>query len=175
MESRAKILGHPAHQILIPFPFGLLATSVIFDIVWLFTSTPPRVYTMAIVAFWMIAAGIAGGIVASPFGLIDWLAIPQGTRAKSVGLLHGVGNLVVLLLFGLSLWLRYRSALPAHQPPTLALVLSFAGFGLAGVTGWLGGELVDRLGVGVDDGAHLNAPNSLTHESARGDAGGSVI
>ena len=28
-------------------------------------------------------------------------------------------------------------------------------------TGWLGGELVDRLGVGVDDGANLNAPSSL--------------
>ena len=175
MESKAKILGHPAHQILIPFPFGLLATSVIFDVVWLFTSAPPRLHVFALVAFWMIAAGIAGGLVASPFGLIDWLAIPQGTRAKSVGLLHGVGNLVVLVLFAASLWLRYGSPLPAHQPPTLALVLSFAGFALAGLTGWLGGELVDRLGVGVDDGAHLNAPNSLTHSSARGDSGGQVV
>ncbi|HLM59120.1 MAG TPA: DUF2231 domain-containing protein [Pyrinomonadaceae bacterium] len=175
MESKAKILGHPAHQILIPFPFGLLATSVIFDIVWLFTTTLPRTHIFALVAFWMVAAGIVGGLVASPFGLIDWLAIPKGTRAKSVGLLHGVGNLVVLVLFALSLWLRNTSPLPAHQPTTLALVLSFAGFALAGVTGWLGGELVDRLGVGVDDGAHLNAPNSLTHSSARGDAGGQVI
>jgi hypothetical protein len=40
--------------------------------------------------------------------------------------------------------------------------LSFAGCGLALFTGWLGGELVDRLSVGVDDGAHLNAPSSLT-------------
>jgi hypothetical protein len=30
------------------------------------------------------------------------------------------------------------------------------------VTGWPGGELVDRLGVGIDDGAHLNAPSSLS-------------
>jgi hypothetical protein len=30
------------------------------------------------------------------------------------------------------------------------------------VTGWLGGELVDRLGVGVDDGANLDAPSSLS-------------
>jgi uncharacterized membrane protein len=175
MESKAKILGHPIHQMLIPFPFGLLATAVIFDIVWLFTTTQPRVHIMSLVAFWMIAAGIVGGLVASPFGLIDWLAIPTGTRAKSVGLLHGAGNLVVLILFALSLWLRYRSPLIAHQPTTLALVLSFAGFALAGGTGWLGGELVDRLGVGVDDGAHLNAPNSLTHSSARGDASGQVI
>jgi len=30
------------------------------------------------------------------------------------------------------------------------------------VTGWLGGELVDRLGVGVSDGANLDAPSSIT-------------
>jgi len=52
----------------------------------------------------------------------------------------------------------------------LAIILSFIGVGLALVTGWLGGELVDRLGVGVDDGAHLDSPSSLSHlpASARG-------
>ncbi len=166
MESKAKALGHPIHQMLIPFPFGLLATAVIFDVVWLFTSAPPRLHVFALVAFWMMAAGIVGGLVASPFGLIDWLAIPTGTRAKSVGLLHGVGNLVVIVLFAASLWLRYGSPLPAHQPTTMALVLSFAGFALAGLTGWLGGELVDRHAVGVDDGAHLNSPHSLSGRPA---------
>ena len=39
MESRVKIAGHPVHQMLIPFPLGLLATAVIFDIVWLITGT----------------------------------------------------------------------------------------------------------------------------------------
>jgi uncharacterized membrane protein len=172
MESRAKILGHPAHQMLIPFPFGLLATAVIFDIIYLLVSAPSTAANMALVSFWMIAAGLVGGVVAAPFGVIDYLAIPQGTRAKSVGFLHGVGNLVVMVLFAASLLLRYNS--PAvdqtYQPTTLALILSFLGFLLAGATGWLGGELVDRLGVGVDDGAHLDAPNSLTHESARGHA-----
>lgn len=174
MESRAKALGHPIHQMLVPFPFGLLATSVVFDIAYLLVSNPPRSNTMSLVAFWMIAAGLVGAIVAAPFGLIDYLAIPAGTRAKRVGLLHGVGNVFVLLLFAASLCVRYGS--PAiertHQPTTLALVLSFAGFALAGVTGWLGGELVDRLGVGIDDGAHLDAPSSLTNSSARGDARG---
>jgi hypothetical protein len=49
-----------------------------------------------------------------------------------------------------------------HLPTSAALVLSFAGFILAAVTGWLGGELVDRLTVGVDEGANLNAPSSLS-------------
>jgi len=49
----------------------------------------------------------------------------------------------------------------------LQYLLSFAAAGLTGVTGWLGGELVDRLGVGIDDGAHLNAPSSLSRKSAK--------
>jgi uncharacterized membrane protein len=165
MESRAKALGHPIHQMLIPFPFGLLATAVIFDIIHLVWGDP----TMATVAHYMIVAGIIGGLVAAPFGTIDYLAIPSGTRAKSVGLLHGVGNVVVLLLFAASWWLR-RDA--PERPETLALVLSFAGFALAGATGWLGGELVDRLAVGVDDGAHLDAPNSLSGRPASAEARG---
>jgi uncharacterized membrane protein len=177
MESRAKALGHPIHQMLIPFPFGLLATAVIFDIIYLFTGTPQTADTLSTVAFWMIAAGIVGGLAAAPFGLIDYLAIPSGTRAKSVGLLHGVGNVFVLVLFAVSLWMRYGSAAgPGFYRPTgAALAASFVGFLLAGATGWLGGELVDRLGVGVDDGAHLDAPNSLTTSSARGDARGKVL
>ena len=164
MESRAKILGHPIHQMLIPFPFGLLATAVIFDIIYLIWAAP----AMATVSYWMIAAGVVGGFVAAPFGFIDWFAIPKGTRAKSVGLVHGLGNVVVLLLFIGSWWLRHGTATAptAYLPDTLALVLSFAGFALAGLTGWLGGELVDRHAVGVDDGAHLNAPNSLSGRAA---------
>lgn len=123
------------------------------------------------VSYWMIVAGIVGGVVAAPFGLIDYVAIPSGTRAKSVGLIHGLGNVFVLLLFAASGWLRYGAVNPGngnmHLPSTLALVLSFSGFVIAGVTGWLGGELVARLGVGVDDGAHLNAPNSMLTSDAR--------
>lgn len=160
MESKAKILGHPIHPILIVFPLGLLSAGVIFDAIHLIWGNPQ----MSLVAYWMIVAGIIGGIIAAPPGWIDWFAIPPGTRAKSVGLLHGVGNVIVLLLFIGSWWLRRNNA--AYEPTALAYVLSFAGFALAGATGWLGGELVDRLGVGVDAGAHLDAPSSLSGKPA---------
>jgi uncharacterized membrane protein len=39
VESKAKILGHPIHPILIPFPLGLLSTSVVFDTVHLLGKT----------------------------------------------------------------------------------------------------------------------------------------
>ena len=111
----------------------------------------------------MIAAGVISGLVAAPFGLVDWLAIPSGTRAKRIGALHGVGNLVVLVLYAASWWMR-RAA--PQDPVTVAYVLSFAGGVLALFTGWLGGELVDRLAVGVDPGAHVDAPSSLRSRRA---------
>ena len=77
MEAKAKILGHPIHQMLIPFPFGLLATAVIFDIIYMIWGNP----TFALVAFWMMVAGAIGAVIAAPFGLIDWMGIPSGTRA----------------------------------------------------------------------------------------------
>ncbi len=159
MESKAKLFGHPIHPMLIPFPLGLLSTSLVFDVVHLLKGD--RLWLQ--LAFWNIAAGIIGGLAAAVFGLIDWLAIPPGTRAKRIGLLHGVGNVVVVVLFGVSWLLRRgepgkRSALP--------IILSVLGVSLSAVTGWLGGELVDRMGVGVDEGAHLNSPNSLSGRSA---------
>lgn len=158
MESRAKLFGHPIHQMLIVFPLGLLATALFFDLIALVLGRHAGLFNAA---FYMIAAGVITGLVAAVFGLIDFLAIPAGTRAKRLGWLHGGGNVVVVILFAGS-WLLRREA-PA-DPPTLAIVLAAAGAALATVTGWLGGELVDRLGVGVDDGANLNAPSSLTHK-----------
>jgi uncharacterized membrane protein len=160
MESRAKLFGHPIHPMLIVFPLGLLATGVIFDILFLAADNT----NFSIASFWMITAGIFGGLLAAVFGLIDWLAIPNGTRAKSVGLWHGAGNVVIVVLFAIS-WLLRRDA-PDYTPSTLAFILELAGSGLAVITGWLGGELVYRLRVGVDHGANLDAPNSLSGEPA---------
>jgi uncharacterized membrane protein len=155
MESRAKLFGHPIHQMLIVFPLGLLATSFIFDIVFLATGNG----RFADISFWMIASGIIGGLAAAVFGLIDWLAIPKGTRAKRIGAFHGLGNVAVVGLFAVSWLMRYD--LP-FRPETGAIVIAGLAVALATVTGWLGGELVDRLSVGIDDGAHLDAPSSLT-------------
>lgn len=159
MESKAKVAGHPIHPMLIVFPLGLFITAVVFDLIQLVTDNGE----WSNVAYYMIGAGVIGGLLAAVFGLIDWLAIPSGTRAKSVGLWHGLGNVVVVALFATS-WLLRRD--DASDPAPIALILSFVGIGLGTVTSWLGGELVDRLGVGVDPGAHLDAPNSLTGQSA---------
>jgi uncharacterized membrane protein len=158
MESRAKLFGHPVHQMLIVFPLGLLATGVVFDIVYLVSGTRG----FAGVAYWLILSGIIGGLLAAPFGLIDWAAIPSGTRAKRIGAMHGLGNTVVLLLFIASLLLRNPA--PADAP-MIAYLCSFVGALIALVTAWLGGELVDRLGIGVYSDAGVDAPSSLRRAS----------
>jgi uncharacterized membrane protein len=160
MESRAKLLGHPVHQMLIVFPLGLLAMAVIFDLCAIALGNG----YWSEIGYWMIAAGVVTGLLAAPFGFIDWLAIPAGTRAKRIGAVHGIGNVLIVLMFAASWWLRGTAP---GAPSTLALTLSFAAGAGALFTGWLGGELVDRLGVGVDEGAHLDAPNSLTTRRVR--------
>jgi uncharacterized membrane protein len=164
MESRAKFAGHAVHPMLITVPLGLLGTAVVFDLIDLVADADG----LATASYYMIAAGIIGGLLAAVFGLWDWLAIPAGTRAKGVGLWHGAGNAVVLVLFAVAWLLRVNQ--PAYQPTGLAIVLEVVAVVVALATAWAGGELVERLGVGVDEDAHLNASNSLRRTTGRGRA-----
>jgi uncharacterized membrane protein len=159
MESKIKFVRHPLHPMLIVFPLGLLATAVAFDIVALASGN----YEWFNISFLIMGVGILGGLLAALPGLADWVAIPKNTRAKAIGLWHGGGNVVVLILFAISWFIRRERA---EVPNTGALVLSFFALALSLITAWLGGELVDRLGVGVDNGAHLNAPSSLSGRPA---------
>lgn len=155
MKARIRFLGHPVHQMPVVFPLGLLATSVIFDVLALATERDD----LAVAGYWALTAGIVGALVAAPFGLADWLKVPVGTRARRIGALHGAGNAVVSALFAVAWLLRE----PGDAARGWSLACAMAGVSLAFVTAWLGGELVSRLGVGIDDDAGLNAPSSL-HE-----------
>lgn len=155
MDSKVKFAGHPVHQMLIVFPLGLLATAVVFDVIFLISENRQ----WALVSYYMIGAGVVGGLAAALFGWLDWIAIPSGTRAKRIGLWHGLLNVTVLGLFALSWFLRQENP---GLPPTGAVVAALAGAAIALIAAWLGGELVSRLGVGVYDGAHLDSPSSLS-------------
>jgi len=155
MESRAKLLGHPAHPMLITIPAGLFIVGAVLDIVNAFVETA----WISTVSYWNIAIGVVTALLAAIVGLIDWMKIPKATRAKRIGAIHGVGNVVVVVMFALAI--MQRSDMMNYEPTTGALALQVVALVLLAVTGWLGGELVDRLGVGVDDGAHLDAPSSL--------------
>ena len=148
------------HPMLVVVPLGLFIGAAVLDSLYLWRGDT----LFATIGYYNIAGGILGGLLAAAVGLLDWIAIPSGTRAKRIGLMHGATNFVMVGLFAAVCLARTDA--PDHAPTTIVFAVEAAAIVLAMVGGWLGGELVDRLGVGVDEGAHLNASNSLTGRPA---------
>ncbi|MFI9643352.1 DUF2231 domain-containing protein [Micromonospora sp. NPDC051925] len=161
MESRLKVLGHPVHPMLVMFPVALLVTGTLFDIV----DTVGGPDFLAEVAYWNITVGLVGGLLAAAAGAFDLLAIPAGTRAKRVALTHAAANVAVILLFA-AVW-AVRLNADSRASGGALIAIEVVGVAILGVSAWLGGELVDRLGVGVDRDAGLDAPSSLRPGAAR--------
>ncbi len=127
---------------LIPFPIGLWVFSLVSDIIFRAGWGAPVWHD---VAFYTMAGGIIGALLAAIPGLIDLLSV-DNPKTKAIGVWHMIINLIAVVLFAINLWLRM------HRPPTnnLPVVLSVIGIALICVSGWLGGELVYVRGLGVD-------------------------
>ena len=144
MKSKATLAGHPIHPMLIPFPLALWATSFVVDILFYLLRHP----TLLVVAKFMIAAGCLGAIAAAIFGIIDWLSIKNGD-VKKVANWHARLNVAALVVFAISLFLRMgRYSELVGRKLTIPFLLSLVGVILITISGWLGGELVFRYGVG---------------------------
>jgi uncharacterized membrane protein len=139
MESRLRVAGHPIHPVLVMFPLGLFAMAVIFDVAH-FAGAPAM---LGAVAYWNIAAGLVGGVLAALAGAIDLIFIANGTAARRAGVMHGLINMGVLLLFAVIFMLRMAS----HDRVAGGGLLTVEMLALAGavVGAWFSGELVDRL------------------------------
>jgi len=152
MKSKATIAGHPIHPMLIPFPLALWATSFVVDVLFYFLRHP----TLLVIAKFMIAAGCLGAIAAAIPGIIDWLAIKNGD-AKRVANWHARLNVAALVMFAISLFLRMGSYSElVGRRLTVPFLLSLAGVILISISGWLGGELVFRYGIGQPRDEHNN-------------------
>ena len=137
MQHKIKPMGHPVHPMLVTYPLGLLTLAPIFDIVHWITGNG----YWSTVAFWMIGAGTAIGLLAAVTGTIDWLGIPAGSRAKMVGLIHGAGNYLILALFAISWFTRLNAQ---ANPPIITYV----------------------IGVGIEPGANVNASSPFERGAA---------
>lgn len=158
MDARAKLFGHSIHQMLIPLPIGLFTTATLLDVVGLVVSAPE----LPSVSFWNLVMGSVGALLATVFGAIDLSVVPLGTRASRIGLIHASVNMVAVTFFAIAALMRSLDGSVAVTPVTLALEI--CGLSALLVGGWLGGELVDRLGIGVDDRANPRASSSLTRQ-----------
>jgi uncharacterized membrane protein len=142
MASPASVAKHPIHPMLVTLPIGLWVFSLVSDVIYVMR-WGGSVWND--VAFWTMAGGIVGALIAAVPGFVDLLSMSNG-KVKSIGILHMSINLVVVALFGMNLWLRYQ-AIPGTASP---IWLSVIGVGLLGVSGWLGGEMVYVHGVAVE-------------------------
>lgn len=145
MRSRAAIGNHPLHPALVALPIGAFFLVLVADLAYLNSHR----------AFWAemsgvaLAVGVIGALIAAVPGLIDYSALPAGSRLRATATAHMVIMLTVVTLDAASLYLRSHSEGTPFQPSTSALALSFLAFALLGAAGWLGGKMVFELRAGV--------------------------
>jgi uncharacterized membrane protein len=140
--------GHPLHPLLVTVPIGAWVASVVFDIASQIVDDPAA---LAQGAGWLVGLGILGALAAALVGFLDLLAIPTGTRAFRVALLHMSTNLVVVAVFAVSLVMRWPVSDATEAVTAGPMAVSTVGLVLLGVGGWLGGVLSFGYGVRVAD------------------------
>ena len=158
MSTPASIQKHPIHPMLVAFPIGLWGFSLVCDIFYHAGTQNPFWKTLA---FYSMAGGIIGAVLAAVPGFIDYLSLTDA-RAKKIATTHMALNLVVVAMFIFNLGIRYNG-LPSSD--TLGTLLSVVGVAGLCVSGWLGGALVFEHGVGV------STPQERQEEERRIDIG----
>jgi uncharacterized membrane protein len=140
--------GHPFHPILVTVPIGAWVSGLVFDIASHIADDPGF---LSRGAEWLIAIGIVGALAAAMVGFLDLFAIPAGTRAFRVGLIHMSLNLVVTGAYVGNFFWRHGSYTNGHAVAGGPLALTVVSLALLGVSGFLGGKLAYRYGVRVAD------------------------
>lgn len=146
MASPASIAGHPIHPMLIPFPIALWVFSLVADLLYYWRGNGHWL----LIAFYALLAGCLGAVAAAIFGFIDYLAIKDKQVVK-VANWHARLNVLALLLFAASWYLRTdKGSDMVNDSLTIPVALSVLGVIVVTISGWLGGELVFKHGVGVN-------------------------
>ena len=136
---QGKWLGHPLHPVLTDLPVGAWTVSTILDA--LDAASGQDKYARGADA--ALGIGLIGALGSAVTGLADWQSADDG-KVKRVGLVHGLLNVTATTLFGAS-WLLRKG-----KNRRTARTLAWIGYGIAFFSAYLGGEMVYRMGMGVD-------------------------
>ena len=142
-----RLLGHPLHALLSDFPLVLILAWVAMDVAAIALGSS----VLWGLARWPLVAGMVAGGLAATAGFTDYLGVaaakPRALRTASAHLAVMLSVLTVALLA-----LVFRpAALPEGAGRWLDLAAALGVAAGLGVGGWLGGHLVFRHGVGVDE------------------------
>lgn len=138
-------LGHPLHPVVVAWPIGAWMVSAWYDARSARTSDPRDEHA----ADGALRIGVVGALAAATTGLVQYVdARGQARRETTV---HAALNNVALSLYLLSLVLRKRGRRP------LGRTVAATGLGIVSLSGWLGGDIAFRHGVGVTGRASRDA------------------
>jgi len=141
---QGKPLGIPLHVVIVHFPIALFALSVVLDIASYAGGGNAPVRG----AFYTLALGLIGAALAAVPGLADYTTIRADHPARRIATWHMIFNIAAVALYAISLGLRWGQ-LDLARTPALPFMLSIVGILIIGVSGYLGGEMVYREGIGV--------------------------
>ena len=142
-RSTAKIGGHPIHPMLVPFPIVCFTGALLADIMFVWNGEPG----WATASNWLLGFGLGSAALAAIAGFTDFFG-DRLIRGHSVAVKHMAANLTLVVLEAANFLLRFGN--PAFIPST-GVYLSGIAVLILLYSGWKGGELVYRHGVGVLD------------------------
>lgn len=125
-------LGHPLHPMLVQLPIGAFASAGVLDL--------KRGHERS--ADVLVTAGLAGALPAAAAGLADWAQTHR--QQQRVGVVHAAANVTALACYAASLTARAAGRRRSGR------ALAYAGLGLLGAGGLLGGHLAYRQAAGAN-------------------------
>ena len=140
LRSTASIKGHPIHPMLVAFPIALFLAALATDIAFAVDGSGG----WAEASKWLVGGGIVGALLAALAGFVDFFG-NKAIRELRDAWLHMFANLTAVVLELISLLLRLADESVAGST---GLALSVAVALVLAFSGWKGGELVFRYGVG---------------------------
>lgn len=143
-RSTARIMGHPLHAMLVPFPIVCFIGALITDI------TYAKTYNMQWANFsaWLLTAGLVISLFVVIAGLIDFFG-SRAIRAVRLSWFHASSAAVVLILQIFNVFVHSRDAYTSVVPT--GLTLSIIAVVIMLFTAWMGGSLVFRHRIGVSN------------------------
>ena len=140
LRATFAINGHPLHPLLVPIPIGAFVAALATDIAYAAGCGEG----FATASLWLLGGGLAGAVLAAIAGFTDFAA-NSAIRALRDAWLHLFANLTVVVIELISFCLRLGDRWIAGG---VGLGLSVVAVLLLLFSGWKGGELVFRHGVG---------------------------
>jgi nitrite reductase/ring-hydroxylating ferredoxin subunit/uncharacterized membrane protein len=142
---QGRALGHPLHPLLIHFPIALFTLALILDVS---SFVRDDGNPMVRAAFVSLVAGLITALLAAAAGFADWSDIRSDHPAKKTANYHMVLNIAAVLLYAVSVVLRWGHR-EAEHTPVIAFLLSLLAAGVLTVSGFLGGHMVYNDGIAV--------------------------